>query len=139
MPDNTEAPKKSITPDWIVQGALTRVGDMFDKLTGRSWQPAGSLATSGLIERMKRLMDAEIKVDDAGRSFVPHNIALKMQWDKFSSDAEDSLKKLEQEMLTAAVDHISDNRYYTFAPLKLEVKPDYFTEGVRLFVSLEKI
>ena len=138
MPENAEKPKRSITPDWLVQGALTRIGDMLDRLTGRSWKPAGSLATSGLIDRMKRLMDSEIKQDGDGRNFVPHNIKLKMQWDKFSTDSEDSLKKLEEELLTAAVDHISDNRYYTHAPIKLEVKPDYFTEGVKLFVSFDK-
>lgn len=137
MPDNAETPKKNITPDWLVQGALTRIGDMLDKLTGRSWQPASSLATSGLIERMKKLLDSEIKLDADGRRFVPHNIKLKMQWDKFSPDSEESLKTVEQELLTAAVDHISDNRYYTHAPLKLEVKPDYFTEGVKLFVSFD--
>ena len=138
MPDNAETPKKSITPDWIVQGSLTRIGDMFDKLTGRSWKPASSLATSGLIERMKMLMDREIRNDEDGRSFVPHNIKLKMQWDKFSTDSEDALRKLENELLTAAVDHISDNRYYTYAPLSIEAKPDYFTEGVKLFVSFDK-
>ena len=138
MPDKTEAQKKSITPDWLVQGALTRIGDMVDKLTGRSWKPASSLATSGLIERMKGLLTAEIRQDEEGRNFVPHNITLKMQWDKFSTDSEKSLKKLEAELLTAAVDFISDNRYYTHAPLKLEVKPDYFTEGVKLFVSYDK-
>ena len=137
MSDNTEAPKKNITPDWFVQGALVRIGDMFDKLTGRSWKPASSLATSGLIERMKTLLTSEIRKDEEGRNFVPHNITLKMQWDRFSTDAEESLKKLENELLTAAVDFISDNRYYTYAPLKLEVKPDYFTEGVKLFVSYD--
>jgi hypothetical protein len=111
---------------------------MFDSLTGRSWKPASSLATSGLVERMKRLMDSEIKQDEDGRNFVPHNIKLKMQWDKFSTDSEEGLKKLEEELLTAAVDHISDNRYYTHAPIKLEVKPDYFTEGVKLFVSFDQ-
>ncbi len=138
MPDNTETPKKSITPDWLVQGALTRIGDMVDKLTGRSWKPANSLATSGLIERLKMLLDSEAKLDADGRSFVPHNIKLKMQWDKFSTDSGDALKKLEDELLTAAVDHISDNRYYTHAPLSIEAKPDYFTEGVKLFVSFDK-
>ena len=137
MSDNTESPKKNISPDWFVQGALTRIGDMFDKLTGRSWKPANSLATSGLIERMKTLLNAEIKQDAEGRNFVPHNIKLKMQWDKFSTDSEENLKKLENELLTAAVDHISDNRYYTYAPIKLEAKPDYFTEGVKLFVSFD--
>ncbi|HUR99907.1 MAG TPA: FHA domain-containing protein [Pyrinomonadaceae bacterium] len=138
MPDNAQTPKKSITPDWLVQGALTRIGDMLDKLTGRSWKPASSLATSGLIERLKGLLDSHIKRDADGRSYVPHNIKLKMQWDKFSTDSEDSLRKVENELLTAAVDHISDNRYYTYAPLKLEAKPDYFTEGVKLFVSFEQ-
>lgn len=138
MSDNTESPKKNITPDWFVHGALTRVGDMFDKLTGRSWKPASSLATSGLIERMKTLLTSEIRKDEEGRSFVPHNITLKMQWDKFSTDAEEGLKKVRDELLTAAVDFISDNRYYTHAPLKLEVKPDYFTEGVKLFVSFDR-
>lgn len=138
MPDNSQAPKKSITADWLVQGALTRIGDTLDRLTGRRWKPSSSLATSGLIERMKMLLDAEIKQDAEGRNFVPHNIKLKMQWDKFSTDSEEGLKKLEHELLTAAVDHISDNRYYTYAPLKLEVKPDYFTQGVKLFVSFDK-
>src|SRR5687768_17432624 len=138
MPDNPQPSKKSITPDWLVQGALTRIGDTLDRLTGHRWRPSSSLATSGLIERLKMLLDAEIKRDAEGRSFVPHNIKLKMQWDKFSTDSEESLRKLEHEMLTAAIDHISDNRYYTFAPLKLEVKPDYFTSGVKLFVSFDK-
>jgi pSer/pThr/pTyr-binding forkhead associated (FHA) protein len=138
VPDNSQTPKKSITADWLVQGALTRIGDTLDRLTGRRWKPSSSLATSGLIERMKMLLDSEIKQDAEGRSFVPHNIKLKMQWDKFSTDSEDNLKKLEHELLTAAVDHISDNRYHTYAPLKLEVKPDYFTQGVKLFVSFDK-
>ncbi len=138
MPDNPQPQKKSITPDWLVQGALTRIGDTLDRLTGRRWKPSSSLATSGLIERLKMLLDAEIKDEGDGRSFVPHNITLKMQWDKFSTDSEESLKKLEHELLTAAVDHISDNRYYTYAPIKLEVKPDYFTSGVKLFVSFDK-
>ena len=138
MPDNSQTSKRSITPDWLVQGALTRIGDTLDRLTGRRWRPSSSLATSGLIERMKMLLDSEIKENSDGQKFVPHNIKLKMQWDKFSTDSEESLRKLEHELLTAAVDHISDNRYYTHAPLKLEVKPDYFTQGVKLFVSFDK-
>lgn len=121
-----------------MQGALTRIGDTLDKLTGRGWRPSSSLATSGLIERLKMLLDSEIRENADGQKFVPHNIKLKMQWDKFSTDSEENLKKLEFELLTAAVDHISDNRYYTHAPLKLEVKPDYFTEGVKLFVGFDK-
>lgn len=138
MADNPQIPKKSITPDWLVQGTLTRIGDTLDRLTGRHWRPSSSLATSGLIERMKMLLDREAKENEEGQKFVPHNIKLKMQWDKFSTDSEENIRKLEYELLTAAVDHISDNRYYTYAPIKLEVKPDYFTEGVKLFVSFDK-
>lgn len=87
---------------------------------------------------MKQLLDREVKILEDGRVIVPHNIKLKMQWDKFSTDAVDSLRKLESEFLIAAVDHINDRHYYTQAPISIEVKPDYFTEGVKLFVGFEK-
>lgn len=121
-----------------MQGALTRIGDTFDRLTGRRWTPSSSLATSGLIERLIKLIDAEA-VEVAGKgTVVPHKIKLKIQWDKFSTDADDSIEKLENELLIAAADHINDRLYYTHAPLHVEVKPDYFTEGVKLFVSFDK-
>ncbi|CAN5752364.1 hypothetical protein BH24ACI3_BH24ACI3_15480 [soil metagenome] len=134
----TNLERKKASPDWLIQGILTKVGDTFDRLTGRRWRPSSSLATSGLIERMKQLLDREAKILEDGRVIVPHNIKLKMQWDKFSTDAEDPLRKLESEFLIAAVDHINDRHYYTQAPLSIEVKPDYFTEGVKLFVGFEK-
>jgi pSer/pThr/pTyr-binding forkhead associated (FHA) protein len=62
-----------------------------------------------------------------------------MQWDKFSTDSDESMRKLETELLAAAVDHINDKRYFTHAPLGVEAKPDYFTPGVRLLVSFDKI
>jgi len=132
------SPTKGVTADWLVQGVLTKLGDMFDRLTGRGWKPSSSLATSELIEKMKALLDAEARDDATGRKFVPNNIKLKMQWDKFAADTDDGLKKLETEMLTAAVDHINDKRYFTHAPLSIEAKPDYFTSGVRLLVSFDK-
>jgi len=136
--DKTPAAKKSFSVDWLLRGTLTRVGDIFDRLTGRSWKPSSSIATSELIERLKKLLDSEVKNSDKKGKFVPHNIKLKMQWDKFSTDSEDAMKKLEYELLTAVIDHINDNRYHTYAPLKLEIKPDYFTEGVKLLASFDK-
>ncbi len=130
--------KKGFTLDWLMRGGLGRIGETFDKLTGRSWKPSSSLATSELIERLKHLLDTEAKKSDDGKLYVPHNIKLKMQWDKFSADADASLKKLENELLIAAVDHINDKRYHTYAPMQLEIKPDYFTEGVKLLASFEK-
>ena len=121
-----------------MQGILAKLGESFDRLTGRNWKPTSSLATSELIERLKKLLDAKVRdLGEKGR-FVPHNIKLKMQWDKFSTDAEKALQKLQTELHAAAIDHINDNRYHTYAPFKVEVKPDYFTEGVDLYISFDK-
>lgn len=121
-----------------MQGVLTKIGDTFDRLTGRGWKPSSSLATSELAERLKALVDAEAREADDKRRYVPHNIALKMQWDKFSTDSEDSLKRLENELIIALIDHINDRRYYTYAPVSLVVKPDYFTDGVKLYAGFDK-
>ena len=137
QPESTPA-KKSFSPDWFVRGILTKLGEAFDRFTGRNWKPSSSLATSQLIEKLKMLLDAEAKDLGEQGKYVPHHIQLKMQWDKFSIDAEQSLKKLETELLTAAIDHINDRRYHTYAPMQFEIKPDYFTEGVKLSASFDK-
>ncbi len=139
MENSPTTTKKSFSLDWLVGGTLRKLGEMFDNLTGRDWKPSSSLATSELIERLKNLLDREVRDLGDGRGrFVPHNIKLLMQWDKFSTDAEQSLKKLENELMTAAIDHINDRRYHTYAPLKFEIKPDYFTEGVKLLASFDE-
>ncbi|MEP7038463.1 MAG: hypothetical protein ABI891_08970, partial [Acidobacteriota bacterium] len=132
---NNTTIKKTPSPDWFVRGILTKLGEMFDQFMGRNWKPSSSLATSELIEKLKILLDAEAKDEGAKGKFVPHNIKLLMQWDKFSTDSESAMKKLEDELLIAAIDHINDKRYQTFAPMKLEIKNDYFTEGVKLQAS----
>ncbi|HMQ03956.1 MAG TPA: FHA domain-containing protein [Pyrinomonadaceae bacterium] len=131
-------PKKRASADWFVQGILTKLGDYFDRITGRRWKPSSSLATSELGERLKALIDAEARESPEGRRYVPHNIKLKMQWDKFATDSEDVLKKLEHELMTTLIDHINDRRYLTYSSISLEVKPDYFTNGVKLFASFDK-
>lgn len=138
MVEIAKTKKRPVSADWFVQGVLTKIGDTFDRVTGRGWKPSSSLATSELAERLQALIDAEARETEDKRKFVPHNIALKMQWDKFSTDSEDALKKLEHELMTSLVDHINDRRYYTYAPISLTVKPDYFTNGVKLFVSFDK-
>ena len=139
MSDNTTTTKKSFSLDWLIRGVLTKFGDIFDSLTGRRWKPSSSLATSELTERLKKLLDLEVKDLGEKGKFVPHNLKLKMQWDKFSTDSEKALKTLQNELLIAAIDHINDHRYQTYEPLNLEVKPDYFTEGVKLIASFDKI
>jgi hypothetical protein len=138
MSEKTSISKKNFSFDWMMRGVLAKLGDAFDQFTGRNWQPSSSLATSELIERLKKLLDSEVRDLGAKGKFVPHNLKMKMQWDKFSTDAEDPLKKLENELLTAAIDHINDNRYHTFAPLKLELKQDYFTDDVKLLASFDE-
>ena len=130
--------KKTFSIDWLIGGILTKIGDTFDRLTGRGYKPSSSLATSELIERLKALLDHEVKTEDGGGEFVPHNLKLKMQWDKFSADSDEAIQALENELKIAAIDHINDQRYHTFAPLNIEIKPDYFTEGVKLLASFEK-
>ena len=139
MAESVPNKTKGFSIDWLVKGSLTKVGDILDRLTGRGWKPSSSLATSELIERMKSLMDAEVRENGDKRKYAPHNIKLKMQWDKFSTDAEDALRKLENEFLIAAVDHINDKHYFTHAPLSVQIKPDYFTSGVKLYVGFEKM
>ncbi len=128
---------RSASPDWFVRGVLTKLGDTFDRFTGRGWKPSSSLATSELSEKLKALVDSEARETPDKRLFVPHHIKLKIQWDKFATDSEAGLKKLETELMTALVDHINDRRYYTYGPISLEVKPDYFTNGVKLSAGFE--
>ncbi|HRI04862.1 MAG TPA: FHA domain-containing protein [Pyrinomonadaceae bacterium] len=138
MTEKTPAPKKGFSADWLMRGALTKIGDTVDRFTGRKWTPSSSLATSELIERIKKLLDTEAKDVSGKGTVVPHNIKLKVQWDKFSTDSEEALTRLENELLVATADHINDSLYYTYAPLSIEVKPDYFVDGVKLLVSFDK-
>ena len=133
MPQQNPVKIRKLSADWLLRGALTKIGDSFDRLTGRRWVPSSSLAASELTERIKRLLDAEAK-EVAGKGFVvPHNIQLKMQWNKFAEG--DAIDTLQTELLTAAIDHINDSLYYTESPVTFEIKPDYFIEGVKLYVS----
>ncbi|HNU08401.1 MAG TPA: hypothetical protein PKO33_11595, partial [Pyrinomonadaceae bacterium] len=134
MADRDSNTDKKFSTDWLMRGVLTKVGDAFDRLTGRGYRPSSSLATSELIEKLKKLLDHEVR----DGKFVPHNIKLKMQWDKFSTDSDDALQRLENELKIAIIDHINDRRYHTYAPIRLQVKPDYFTDGVKLLVSFDK-
>ncbi len=129
---------KKTEPDRLVQGVLTKVGDIFDRVTGRGWRPSSSLATSELADRLRSLLDEHATTGTGGRRLVPHFIELRMQWDKFSTDSEESIKKLTDELTVAAIDHINDRHYCTAAPLSVQVRPDYFTSGVRMVVSFEE-
>jgi FHA domain len=130
--------KKSFSVDWLARGVLTKIGEIADTFTGRSPSKTSSLATSEIVERLKKLLDSEVEDLGAKGKFAPHNIKLKMAWDKFSTDSPEVLQAVENELIIAAIDHINDNRYHLHAPLKVQVKADYFTEGVQLISSFDK-
>lgn len=138
MTEKPPVPKKAFSADWLLRGALTKIGDTVDRFTGRRYRPSSSLATSELIERIKRLLDAEARKVEGKGTVVPHKIKLKVQWNKFSTEEDKVEKALETELLTATIDHINDSLYYTFAPVRIEVKPDYFIEGVKLTASFDE-
>lgn len=135
---NKPQTKKSFSLDWLVGGVLTKLGDTFDRFTGRGWNPSSSLATSKLTEKLKFLLDSEVRELGKEGRFVPHSIKLKIQWDKFSTDSEEELDKLKYELHAAAIDHINDRLYHTYAPMEIEIKTDYFTEGVKMLASFGK-
>ena len=69
--------------------------------------------------------------DDKRRGRIaPHHLKLKVEWGKHSETAPEVTKRLEQEVLAAAIDHINDNRYRTLAPVSIETEVDIFTKGI---------
>jgi pSer/pThr/pTyr-binding forkhead associated (FHA) protein len=132
--------KPGLSPNNLIQGVLSKLGETFDSMLGRGARKESSIATSELVMRLKKLLDSQVRnMGDKGR-FVPHIINLKVQWGKFAGSSGDSvteMKLLEHELLAAAIDHINDNRYRTFAPVKVTAKADYFTEGVHLVSAFD--
>src|SRR5207253_4169623 len=53
-----------------------------------------------------------------------------VEWGKHSDTPADVAKRLEAEILAAAIDHINDSRYRTLAPVTIETDVDIFTNGI---------
>jgi len=137
MTEDSSQNTRSASIDSLLRGVLGKLGDMFDGFTGRQRKPSSSLSTTEVIERIKKILDSEARDIRGKGKVVPHSIILKMQWDKFATDDNDTISALENELLIAAIDHINDRRYYTTAPMTIEVKPDFFTEGIRFIASFD--
>ena len=136
MPEDESKPKNPhLSPDKLIQGVLSKLGETFDGLMGRGAKASSSLATSELAARTKKMLDSQVRDMGENGRFVPHIIQLKVEWGKFSTAAPESLKTLENELLAAVIDHINDNRYLTYAPLKITAKPDYFVSGIHIVTS----
>lgn len=132
MSDSPQKSGSTSSVDGLIRGVLTKVGDTIDRFTGRRWVPSSSLAASQLIERIRRLLDSEVKEIPGKGKVVPHKLGLRMQWNKFADDNDKAIASLKAELLAAAIDHINDSHYYTLKPVTLDIEPDYFIDGVKL-------
>src|SRR5206468_7621676 len=89
-----------------------------------------ALSTDQIILRMNHLSDARVR-DEKGRGRIaPHHLKLKMEWGTHSETPPEVTKRLETEVLAAAIDHINDSRYRTLAPVNIQTDVDIFTKGI---------
>ena len=109
---------------------LEGVGDVVDRKLGRTVDPASGLTTDQIILRMNHMIDSRVR-DEKGRGRIaPHHLKLKMEWGTHSETPPEVTKRLETEILAAAIDHINDSRYRTMAPVTIETDVDIFTKGI---------
>jgi FHA domain len=134
MSNKQDQPPKSrrdtIMPERIMRRVLEGVGDVVDRKLGRTPDAPGGLATDQIIVRMNRAIDAKVREEKGKGRVAPHNLKLKIEWGTHSETPEEVTKRLETEILAAAIDHINDNRYRTMAPVKIETEVDIFTQGI---------
>src|SRR6266403_6359177 len=134
MADEQNQPPKrrrdTIVPERLMRRVLEGVGDVVDRKLGRTVDSASGLTTDQIILRMNHLIDSRVR-DEPGRGRVaPHHLKLKMEWGTHSETPPEVTRRLEREILAAAIDHINDSRYRTLAPVKIETEVDIFTNGI---------
>jgi hypothetical protein len=134
MADQQNQPPKpkrdTILPERIMRRVLEGVGDVVDRKLGRSAEPGAGLATDQIILRMNRAIDGRVRDEKGKGRIAPHHLKLKMEWGTHSETPPEVTKRLETEILAAAIDHINDNRYRTMAPVDIETEVDIFTKGI---------
>jgi FHA domain len=128
-----QAPKPkrdTILPERLMRRVLEGVGDVVDRKLGRTAEPGTALSSDQIILRMNHLIDSRVR-DEKGRGRIaPHHLKLKMEWGTHSETPPEVTKRLEHEVLAAAIDHINDSRYRTLAPVTIQTDVDIFTKGI---------
>lgn len=122
----------------IIRRSLETVGGSVDRLFGRGRKPDALPNTSDLGERVRKLIDSRAQINKDGRKLAPHLIRIKYAWGQASDEFLHALKKLENELLIIAVDHINDNRYATVGAVKINSKADILTEGFALTLGFDE-
>src|SRR5437773_2280348 len=133
MVDKQDSPKRkrnTVLPERLMRRVLDGVGEAVDRGLGRGADPQTGVSSDQLIQRMNRMIDGRVR-DEKGRGRIaPHHLKLKVEWGTHSETPPEVTRRLETEILAAAIDHINDNRYRTLAPLKIETEVDIFTRGI---------
>src|SRR6185436_11079040 len=120
----------TIMPERIMRRVLEGVGDAVDRKLGRTPDTATGFTTDHLVRRMNALIDERSRNDKRRGRIAPHHLKLKIEWGKHSETPSEMTKRLEHEILAAAIDHINDSRYRTLAPVTIETDVDIFTTGI---------
>ena len=132
--EQNQTPKRkrdTIMPERFMRRVLEEVGDVVDRKLGRTPDTqAGATTTDHLIRRMNALIDERARNDSKRGRIAPHHLKLKIEWGKHSETAPEVTKRLEHEILAAAIDHINDSRYRTLGPVAIETDVDIFTTGL---------
>jgi hypothetical protein len=124
-------PKRlTILPERFMRRVLEGVGEVVDRKLGRTVDPRTGPSTDQLILRMNAMIDQRVRNDKARGRIAPHHLKLKVEWGKYNETPPEVAKRLEAEVLAAAIDHINDNRYRTLAPVTIETDVDIFTRGI---------
>src|ERR1051325_2150929 len=79
---------------------------------------------------MNRAIDAKVSNEKGRGRIAPHHLKLKIEWGTHSETPPEVTKRLETELLAAAIDHMNDNRYRTLGPVTIETEVDIFTKGI---------
>src|ERR1700716_3517322 len=122
--------RDTILPERLMRRVLEGVGDVVDRKLGRTVDPKTGLTTDQLIARMNRMIDERVRNEPGQGRIAPHHLKLKMEWGTHSETPPEVTRRLETEVLAAAIDHINDNRYRTMAPVKIETEKYIFTTGM---------
>jgi pSer/pThr/pTyr-binding forkhead associated (FHA) protein len=122
--------RDTILPERLMRRVLEGVGDVVDRKLGRTVDPKTGLTTDQLIQRMNRMIDERVRNEKGQGRIAPHHLKLKVEWGTHSETPEEVTRRLETEILAAAIDHINDSRYRTLAPVKIETDVDIFTKGI---------
>lgn len=139
MPDNKPAPvRRETLIEKIIRRLLETVGGSVDRVFGRGKKPDALPQTGDLAERLRKMVDKQAQVNQDGRKLAPHLIRLKYAWGQSSDEFLAALKRLKNELLVVAIDHINDNRYTTLAPVKVEAKADILTTGFTMSVAFDE-